>query len=68
MLSVTELSMAAQALLFQAGVLDQVKLSPFPTTADMRAAAEKFEQQVNQRLANRNNGAFDCWRGQQAER
>ncbi len=34
MLSVTELSMAAQALQFQASVLDQVKLSPFPTAAD----------------------------------
>ena len=45
MLSVTELSMAAQALRFQASVLDQVKLSPFPTAADMRTTAEKFEQQ-----------------------
>ena len=66
MLSVTELSMAARALRFQASVLDQVKLSPFPTTADMRSTAEKFEQQANQRLANRNNADFDWWRRQEA--
>ena len=66
MLSVTELSMAARALRFQASVLDQVKLSPFPTTADMRSTAEKFEQQANQRLANRNNADFDWWRKQTA--
>jgi hypothetical protein len=66
MLSVTELSMAAQALRFQASVLDQVKLSPFPTTADMRTAADKFEQQANKRLANRNNADFEWWRKQEA--
>jgi hypothetical protein len=66
MLSVTELSTAAQDLRFQASVVDQVKLSPFPTAADMRTAAQKFEQQANQRLANRNNADFDWWRKQEA--
>ena len=66
MLSVIELSMNARALRFEASVSIRPQLSPFPTKADMRSTAEKFEQQANQRLANRNNADFDWWRRQEA--